>query len=414
MLEAWDYDKNREIRPDEVTPGSGMIAWWKCQNGHSWRAPIYNKSNGQGCPYCINKRMWPGYNDLASCCPDLVTEWDYEQNGNLIPDGVTVSSGKPVWWKCANGHRWQASPHSRSKGRGCPYCNGHRVMAGYNDILTLRPDLALEWDYDKNLVHDPARLSPCSNVMVWWICEKRHSWRTSPKNRNHGSGCPYCANKKVLPGYNDLATLHPDIISTWDYEKNGALTPEMVTEKSSKRVYWICRHGHRWCASISNRTRLGRGCPYCAGQKVLSGENDLLTKKPDLALEWDYERNYPLTPDTVMPNSARKAWWRCAKGHRWQACIASRHSNGCPYCSGRLPISGENDLATVSPEIVAEWDYERNGRLRPENLLPMSNRKVWWRCEKGHCYCATPAARQNGNGCPKCSGHKRMRTMFIT
>lgn len=414
LIEEWDYEKNQDIRPYQVTPGSGRKVWWKCREGHSWKAPVSNRAIGQGCPYCINKHLWPGYNDLASCCPDLVAGWDYERNGDLTPERVTVSCGKDVWWKCQNGHSWQASPRDRSKGKGCPYCNGHRVMAGYNDILTLRPDLASEWDYDKNIVHDPARLSPGSNVVVWWICEKRHSWRASPDQRIRGSGCPYCANKKVLPGYNDLATLRPDIVSTWDYEKNGSLIPEKVTEKSRKRAFWICEQGHSWRSSIANRTSHGHGCPYCAGQKVLPGENDLLTLNPELASEWDFEKNHPLTPDMVMPHTAHKAWWKCTKGHSWQASIGSRHSNGCPYCSRRRPVSGENDLATVSPEIAAEWDYERNGKLRPDELLPMSNRKVWWKCEKGHSYRAAPSERQNGNACPKCRGHVKMRTMFIS
>ena len=116
----------------------------------------------------------------------------------------------------------------------------------------------------------------------------------------------------------------------------------------------------------------------------------------------------------VMPHTARKVWWKCTEGHSWQASVASRQSNGCPYCSGRMPVKGQNDLGTVSPEIAAEWDYGRNVQLHPEDLLPMSNRKVWWKCEKGHSYRAAPSERQNGNACPKCRGHVQMRTMFIS
>ena len=414
LLKEWDYEKNKDVRPDQVTPGSGKKIWWKCQNGHSWQAPVHDRQAGQRCPYCINKRVWPGFNDFASICPELLSEWDYERNNGIQPEDVTVSSGKKVWWHCRNGHIWQASPHDRGKGQGCPYCNGHYVLPGYNDLATVRPDLLQEWDLNRNLLHSPDHLSPGSNAMVWWVGKKGHSWRISPNHRSRGSGCPYCANKKVLPGYNDLATLRPDLIVSWDYEKNSPLTPEQVTEKSKKRAWWICEKGHSWRTIISNRTHHGRGCPYCAGQKVLPGENDLMTLKPEIAKEWDYEKNGQLTPDMVMPGSGHKAWWKCKKGHSWQAVIGSRALNGCPYCSERIPIKGVNDLATVSPELAVEWDYEKNCQLIPTDLLPMSNRKVWWICKAGHSYRASPSERQNGNNCPKCNGHAKMRTSFIS
>ena len=40
-----------------------------------------------------------------------------------------------------------------------------------------------------------------------------------------------------------------------------------------------------------------------------------------------------------------------------------------------------------NPALAAEWDYEKNGDLRPEDFTGGSNRKVWWRCEKGHKTC---------------------------
>ena len=58
------------------------------------------------------------------------------------------------------------------------------------------------------------------------------------------------------------------------------------------------------------------------------------TVNPTLAKEWNYERNAGLTPTDVMPNSGRKVWWKCCKGHEWQARIANRnHGNRCPICA---------------------------------------------------------------------------------
>ena len=136
--------------------------------------------------------------------------------------------------------------------------------------------------------------------------------------RSNGRDCPYCNNKKVLSGYNDLATVNPNLAKQWHPTKNGDLTPQMVTKGSNKKVWWQCSLGHEWQANICNRSKSnGTSCPYCSGKKVLAGFNDLLTVNPILASEWSYKLNSNLTPDMVTANSNQKVWWECNKGHVW-------------------------------------------------------------------------------------------------
>ena len=82
----------------------------------------------------------------------LLAEWNWEKNLELKfdPRLLTVGSGKKVWWKCSNGHEWQATIDGRNSGRGCPYCSGNKVLKGYNDLQTINPNLAKEWNYEKN------------------------------------------------------------------------------------------------------------------------------------------------------------------------------------------------------------------------------------------------------------------------
>ena len=63
-----------------------------------------------------------GYNDLQAVNPSLTKEWNYEKNNGLTPVDVTPNSHKKVWWKCGNGHEWQAAIGNRHKGNGCPQC----------------------------------------------------------------------------------------------------------------------------------------------------------------------------------------------------------------------------------------------------------------------------------------------------
>ena len=270
-------------------------------------------------------------NSIIFSNPEVAREWNYERNGSLRPEHVLSNSGKKVWWKCSKGHEWQAVIQSRSNGTGCPYCAGRIAITGLNDLQTVNPDLAKEWDREKNSGLTPMDVLPNSEKKVWWKCKQGHEWQAIIGNRSKGQGCPYCSGKRVLTGLNDLQLLNPKLAQEWDYKKNGSLTPTEVTTGSNKKVWWRCEKGHEWQAMIKHRNK-GSGCPYCAGQRVLKGFNDLQTLNPTLAKEWNYERNNGLTPADVLPNSNKKVWWKCSVGHEWQAVIASRNrGRGCEF-----------------------------------------------------------------------------------
>ena len=228
-------------------------------------------------------------------------------------------------------------------------------------------ELMAEWNWEKNneLGFDPKTLTLGSGKKVWWTCDKGHEWQAACYSRVAGNQCPICSGRKVLVGYNDLSTLSPEIALQWHPSKNSDFTPKDVTINSHRKAWWLGPCGHEWQASIADRNN-GRGCPYCSSKKVLKGYNDLQTINPTLAKEWHYEKNNGLTPAEVMPNSGQKVWWKCIKGHEWQATISSRNAGrGCPCCSGQSVIKGVNDLQTVNPTLAKEWHYEKNNRLTP-------------------------------------------------
>ena len=343
-------------------------------------------------------------NSLWRTHPQIAKEWNYEKNGDLKPTDFTSSSGRKVWWRCNKGHEWQASIANRSRGTGCPYCSGKKVLIGYNDLFVLNPILAKEWNYEKNGDLKPTDFVPNSKEKVWWICAKGHEWQAHIYSRNAGNGCPFCAGQKVSVGNNDLQTANPSLAKEWNYEKNGTLKPIDFTANSNKKVWWICAKGHEWQASINGRAK-GHKCPFCSGNKVLQGYNDLQTVNPFLAEEWNCEKNGNFKPIDFTANSSKKVWWRCAEGHEWQAEICSRSKgHGCPYCAGLHPVKGESDLQTVNLFLAKEWNYDRNGTLKPSDVLPSSGKKVWWKCAKGHEWQAMIAHRSQGHGCPYCSG----------
>lgn len=209
-------------------------------------------------------RVVVGLNDLATTNPDVAAEWHPTKNGALTPRDVTSGSNLSVWWLGKCGHEWKTSIHSRvSKNAGCPYCRNLELLVGFNDLATKYPDLASEWHPEKNGELKPEYIRKNSNKHVWWLGTCGHEWDAIVYTRFKGAGCPYCANKKVLRGFNDLETTIPNLVKQWNYEKNVGLQPSEVMAGSSKKVWWRCGYGHEWESTVNNRSK-GAGCPICS------------------------------------------------------------------------------------------------------------------------------------------------------
>ena len=270
MARLWHPTRNGTLRPTDITPGSGKLIWWQCEKGHEWQANAYTVKAGSDCPYCAGKRPIVGETDLATTHPQIWTFWS--ERNRLLPTEVTAGSHRKVWWICEKGHEWEGViSHVTGGNWGCPYCSGKRAIPGKTDLATLRPDLMKEWDFEKNVV-DPRETTIASHDKVWWKCELGHSYSSVvfSRTRENSAGCPYCAGRKVLPGFNDLATLKPKLAEQWYQPLNGALQPEDVTLGSNKKVWWQCKEGHIWRAVVYSRTRKRPGgCPVCAGQVKL-------------------------------------------------------------------------------------------------------------------------------------------------
>ena len=344
----------------------------------------------------------------------LLDEWDAERNLPLTPESVSYGSHERVWWRCEQGHKWQAAIYARTNGSGCPYCAGKKVGQG-NDLMSLYPELAAQWDLQKNAPRKPSDFSAGSQRLVWWRCEKGHSWRAQIRSRVSGCGCPVCADRLVVAGENSLADASPELARQWDAEKNAPLTPQQVTAGTRRKVWWKCARGHSWRASVASRANQKTGCPICGGKEVQKGFNDLASLYPALAGEWDAAKNGALTPESVTPASNRKVWWRCEKGHSYRAVIAQRvqRGSGCPYCTNRKVLPGFNDLATVQPLIARQWHPTLNGGLTPEMVTAGSNRKVWWQCPLGHTWKAVIYSRAGSQrcGCPICAGKGKQKNV---
>ena len=303
--------------PADFFSGSNQKKPWVCELGHHWDAKIVERAlRNSGCPFCKNSKTLSGFNDLATLHPYLAKEaygWD--------PKSVNPGSHKKYKWKCKKGHVWTTSPMHRSRLKsGCGVCANRQVEVGINDLLSQYPEIA-EQAYGWN----PEEFTSGSHEKKNWKCKLGHSWKASIEDMaSRTQLCPFCSNRKLLSGFNDVATKFPELAkeaSGWDTKQ--------VHSGSHIKKKWKCIDGHSWVAEVVSRTLLDAGCPYCTNKKVLAGFNDLALTHPLLAAQangWD--------PTTVLAGNNNKAEWICESGHVWRSSIVSRSSGiGCPTCA---------------------------------------------------------------------------------
>ena len=339
----------------------------------------------------------------------LLTQWHPAKNGALTPQQIAYGSTRKVWWICAKGHIWQAAVNTRTANHtDCPYCAGRLPWPGETDLASQYQDLVKEWHPTRNLPLTPEQVLPGSEKKVWWKCAQGHEWQAEIRSRVSGCGCPVCKSRFVVPGVNDLASRFPDLAAEWDSAANGSLTPRDVTFGTKRKVWWRCEKGHTWRVSVQSRTLDGTGCPVCAGRVIIPGENDMASLFPELAREWNPEKNGTLRPSQVTPASKRRVWWICPLGHTYAAAVGARtgQGSGCPYCAGKKVLAGFNDLATTQPCIAAQWHPTLNGALTPQMVTAGSHKRAWWTCAEGHIWKAVIYSRAGPQrrGCPVCAG----------
>jgi hypothetical protein len=224
--------------------------------------------------------------------PEVAAQWDYSRNEKMPEDYLPFSNAR-VGWVCDAGHQWEDKINNRTaNGRGCPYCGGSRPIHGVNDLETLYPWVAEQWDHEKNGVLNPSDVFPQSNRRVSWVCDRGHEWETKIYHRD-------------------------------------------VAAYDNRDYFWTCSNGHSWQASPANR-RKGTACPYCKGKLPVVGINDFGTICPAVAAQWHPSKNGDSLPQHFLPNSHENVWWKCEDGHEWKASIESRTRGArCPICSNR-------------------------------------------------------------------------------
>lgn len=415
LLKEWDWEKNSQRKPEDFTPRSKSKVWWKCEKGHSWQASIQNRTRDTVniCPCCCN-RMLCEDNSLTQVRPDIAKDWHPHKNEPLTPDDVVAGGYKKVWWICKHGHEWQVTIGSRViNGTGCPKCS----------LQTSRIEIAVY-----------SELDALFNDVAWR--EKISGYECDIYLREHNIGVEidgvYWHSRRPEQELAKSAVFEAEGIQLFRLREDGL---PLLSERDfsfkysedeflviSRLVSSLLKH-----AELPDQQRVTLR-DYIKGPGLINERlyrklvanlpapppgQSLADKQPDIAKQWAYDLNAPLSPEHFRHQANKKVWWRCENGHTWMVSINNRtqHGTGCPACPRQvIKVTDERNLAALNRGLASEWHLEKNGYIRPEDVRPKSNRKIWWQCSKGHEWQASVSSRANGSGCPYCSGRYATKT----
>ncbi len=437
LLQEWDYKKNKML-PSEITSGSSRNVFWVCSKcGYRWSTPLYNRSlNNFGCDSCSKR------------------------SGTSFPEQAILFYLKHVF--CNVEHRYRKGMERMELDI---YIPDRRIgieydgMAWHTDISREKKKYQLCRKNSVFLIRIKENKEEIKdNCDQLFITKYRHS-NYSELTKTIKSLFAYLQITfddidvkrdaiKIQTEYRNkeledsIANLFPELLKEWDYSKNGNLDPKMINSGSNLKVWWICKNNHSYKSMICSRTRKGTGCRFCANKALLSGYNDLKTwcienSREDILLDWDNDKNESLSPEMIIAKSGKKVFWKCHKcGYEWKISPGERLKSSCINCyririaneakKRRIPKKTRNyskktpaekkqpqvliSLLSEYPQIVEEWDYEKNKGLTPDIVSAYSQKKVWWKCKSyGHSYEAIIGNRtKNGSSCPYCSNQKAL------
>lgn len=186
-------------------------------------------------------------------------------------------------------------------------------------------------------------------------------WCVSPFNfLQHPTGCEYC-QKEVMNQHIESVKKTDEQFRQEVVALGTGIIPLERYQGSRVKIQFQCKELHVWY-STPHDILSGYGCPYCSGQQVLKGYNDLWTTNPDVAkMLKDPSAGYSLSR-----GSKQKTEWLCPDCGTVKISTPKQVVNfglACPTCSDKISypnkfivsLLSQVDVETFSPEWSPEW-----------------------------------------------------------
>jgi hypothetical protein len=408
IAKEWNPTKNGELKPEDITSGSGKKVWWLCPKDHSYESVISSRTiQKSGCPYCSGHRA-SNDNNLKLIFPNVASEWNSEKNGSLRPEEFSSRSNRKVWWLCPKGHDYYATIANRTgkKETDCPYCSGNKV-SDLNSLLILFPEISKEWHPTKNDDLKVDEVSYGSNKIVWWLCSKGHDYDASIEKRTRikePTSCPECSNQSSSPEFRILAEFRSIFDEVKNRHKIEGVEIDVYVPKFNIAIEYDGSYFHQGKEQkdleknkFLQKKNIEVFRVRCSPLTKIT-ENDLIVENDDLSksdLNRIFKKIYSFGDNEIK----EKIDEYFDSDNFYNENLFREYLSNLP---SPLP---EHSLTTNYPDLVNEWDYEKNHPLTPDQFSVGSGSKVWWLCPKDHSYETTIGIRTRNDrsrGCQEC------------
>ena len=386
------------------------------------------------------QKLVVGENDLATVVPKVAAMWS-NKNAHT-PSEFTAGSNKKAFFMCPDcNQEFEAVIRNvvravKNGYTGCYNCNTQRIktriktrnvchkpVVGENDLTTVAPKVAaMLSEKGKHLASEVIAGSNKKAIFMCPDCHQEFEATICHVVRSVGNGttgCPVCAGHKIVSGINDIASQYPEVAAMLS-EKDKHIAFEVGVGSTRKAVFVCPDCNQRFEAKICDVVRSvkngTRGCPVCAGQKVVSGINDLASQHPEVAAMLS-EKDKHIAFE-VTAGSTKKVVFICPDCKQEFESPIRRIINsvnhghtGCPVCVGKKVVSGINDLASQYPEVAAmlsekdkhlAFEVTAGSREKAIFVCPDCNQEF----EAVIQNVVRSVSKTNTTGCPVCAGKK--------
>lgn len=411
----WNVEKNKILPSDVIYSSRSSEYQFQCPiaHDHHWKETPQNASQKLGCPFCLGLRISSTYN-LAVLFPQIAKHWDYELNYPNIPENYMPGSHDIMHWKCDRfeNHVWEAQINGRSQrpDGGCPLCTNststpelrltaelsslnitvkQRYRLNKKELDLFLPEFQIGIEYDGVFYH------------------KEKLKKDMEKNAAFKS-----LNIKIIR----IREKTLEKISKWDILIEPAKLNKGNVDQILETIVRLTGLKIDGLQEYTNQPTFVNEEHYrelLLSQPDPAQGNSLAELFPEIAAEWDYKKNHPLTPKNFTPSSSSMDyWWLCPKcDSSYKQLIASRtNGSGCPFCSGHR-VNKTNALSMTHPQLSMEWHKTLNGLVTPNDKSKGSRWIAWWSCTKdsSHIYDMAIQSRAGeiSQGCSYCSKRRR-------
>jgi len=337
---------------------SGMKYWWcRCDCGKLTNKSIstsdLKSDNTKSCGLCITFEDWCIENNRQ----DILDRWDYDLN-SCKPSETSYKSSKKYYFKCLENKKHKDESRrvdvitvNKDYQIICTECNSF-AQWGIDNLG--ENFLDKYWDYKKNKVVNPWKISCKNNKHIWIKCIDvyyHESYECRPVTFVNGNRCPYCSHKTGLTHPKDsfaqwcIDNIDKDFMTKYWSDAN-IINPFELNKGSNVKIFIKCRekdYHDDYETSCDNFSK-GKRCPCCINYHGRVHPKDSLGQyitdnygQKFLDKIWsDKNDKYPFE---YTPNSGNVIWWKCSE---------NKHDN---Y---QREINGANSIEFRCPKCVQE------------------------------------------------------------